>query len=215
MQIPRLFYGKRAEIKSRFAPLMKELKAGAPLDTLDFGPTMATSDASSASLLVNPGRIGSLSDDFHCYALLYGLMEATHKRGLDRRYFDEAFVWSLSAPWAFVGTLGEAGGVFFLKMPPEAFNRTPPPELLRGKPEWHGPYLRATLRHWDALVREGDRFASAPLGVPKEFTRVAIALGHVLGDCGVVHSAADGDTPGKILAAVHRALAIVERAASA
>ena len=215
MQIPRLFYGKRDETRSRLAPLIKALQAGAQLDTWDFGPTMASAEAPSASFLLNPGRTRTSNDDFHCYALLYGLMEATHKRGLARRYFDEAFVWSLAAPWAFVGTLGEAGGTFFLKMPPAAFTRTPPPELLRGKPEWYGPYLKAVLRHWEVLMAEGPRFADRPFGRPQEFTRVAVALGHVLGDCGVVRSAADGDTPGKILSAVHRALAVVERAPSA
>jgi len=93
--------------------------------------------------------------------------------------------------------------------------REPPPELLRGKPEWYGPYLRAALDHWDALVGEGPRFASAPLGVPKEFTRVTMALGPVLGDCGDVSGPADGDAQAKILAAIHRALAVVERQPSA
>jgi hypothetical protein len=215
MQLPRLFYGKRGEPKSRLAPLIKALQAGARLDSWDFGPTMSSSEAPSASLLLNPGRTGSSNDDFHCYALLYGLMASWQKGSLPRRCFDDAFVWSLREPWAFVGTLGEAGGVFFLKMSRDAFTREPPPELLRGKPEWYGPYLRAALHHWDVLVGEGPRFASAPLGQPKEFTRVAMALGHVLGDCGVVSGPADGDTQAKILAAIHRALAVVESAPSA
>lgn len=215
MQIPRLFYGTRGETKRRLAPLIKALESGAELETWDFGPTMASSEVPSAALLLNPGRMGSASDDFHCYALLDGLLEGIPKRGIDRRYFDAAFVWSLSAPWSFVGTLGEAGGVFFLKLSPAVFAREPKPELLRGKPEWYGPYLRATLRHWDALVAEGPRFAVAPMGIQREFDGMTPALGAILGDCGVVRNAADGDTPAKILTAIHRALAIIDDKPSA
>ncbi|HKY40000.1 MAG TPA: hypothetical protein VJN18_28895 [Polyangiaceae bacterium] len=210
MQIPKLFYGRRGEAKSRLVPIIKALASGAELETWDFGPTMVSSEVPSAALLVNPGRIASDNDDFHCYALLYGLMEATYKRGLDRRYFDDAFAWSLDTPWSFVGTLGEAGGVFILKLSPAAFAREPKPELLRGKPEWYGPYLRATLRHWDALVAEGPRFAEEPMGSRHEFTGMTAPLGAILGDCGVVRNATDGDTSSKILAAIHRALAIID-----
>ncbi|HYJ07680.1 MAG TPA: hypothetical protein VEX18_01690 [Polyangiaceae bacterium] len=159
--------------------------------------------------------MGSDTDDFHCYALLDGLLEGIGRRGIHRRYFDAAFVWSLRAPWSFVATLGEIGGIFFLKLSPAVFAREPNPELLRGKPEWFGPYLKATLRHWDALVAEGPRFAEAPMGRRHEFDGMTPALGAILGDCGVVRSAADADTPAKILVAIHRALAVIEGKPSA
>jgi hypothetical protein len=215
MQIPQLLYGRRGETKRRLAPLIKALERGKELETLVFGPTMASSAVPSAALLLNSGRMGSDSDDFHCYALLDGLLEGIGRRGTHRRYFDAAFVWSLGVPWAFVATLGEIGGIFFLKLSPAAFAREPNPELLRGKPEWFGPYLKATLRHWDALVAEGARFADAPLGRRREFTGISPALDRILWDSGVVHSPAEADTPAKILAAIHRALAVIEGKPSA
>ena len=163
-------------MKKRMAPYVKALRRGARIEALDFGRLMDSHSDANAYLLLNPGRAGSAKKDFHCYALLYAVMDAGNRGTLELPDLDNAFIWSLSSPWSFVGTLGEAGTMFFLKMAREAFTQEPPPEILRGKPEWELPYLKAALRHWDTLAAEGPRYASAPLGVPKEFT----AVGHVL-----------------------------------
>jgi hypothetical protein len=107
-----------------------------------------------------------------------------------------------------------AGISFFIKMPREAFTREPPLEILRGKPEWYGPYLRATWRYWDELSAQGPRFAREPMASRDEFTGLVSTIAHVLGDLGVVKSWADMDTPGKIFEGVHRALTSIDSAPS-
>jgi hypothetical protein len=187
--------------------LVKAFAGGTEPSSLEFGELMYSADAPDALFPLNPGRAGSASADFHCYAFLYGVLEAKTKGKLAREQFEDAFGWSLGQPWSFWGAWGEAGSVFFLKMDREAFIKEPPPEVLRGRPEWYVPFLSAVLRHWDALAAEGQRYTPAPLASPRGFTRVAHTIAQVLGHMGIVKTATDVDTSAKLLHAVQVALA--------
>jgi hypothetical protein len=207
MEVPQILFGRRSEVKKRVDVIIRTFTKGQPLSTSAFGPLMSTDEAPSALILTNPGRYAGGDDAFHCYALLYGLMEAMMKGRAQDTHFEQAFGWSLEAPWSFVGTVGEAGTMFFLKMPREAFSKEPPPEVLRGKPEWHAPFLKAALTHWDVLTRAGVRFARGAGGQAYGFSRVSFAIYQVLAKCDVVLEAADIETPARTQAAIRTALA--------
>jgi hypothetical protein len=202
-----MLLGQSGEVKKRVAPLVKAFAGGTKASLLDFGELMNSADVPRALFPLNPGRVGSPSSDFHCYAFLYGVMEAKTKGKIDREQFEEAFRWSLERPWSCIGALGEAGSVFFLKMDRAGFVKDPPPEVLRGRPQWYAPFLSAVLRHWPDFAAEAQRFTPAPLGSPREFTRVAYTIAQVLGHMGVVKTSTDVDTSAKVLHAVRKALA--------
>jgi hypothetical protein len=210
MDIPRLLFGQRGEVRKRVAAVIRAIAGGETLSAERFGPLMSTDDEPDALVLFNPGRGNSGYDAFHCYALLYGLMQAIQKRRVPAHLFDDAFAWSLEAVWSFAGTLGEAGSIFFLQMPREAFTREPPPEILRGKPEWYAPFLKAALLHWQVLEGVGERFASGAGGEARAFSRVCFTLYQVLAKCGVALQSSDVDTPTKARAAVQVGLARLE-----
>jgi hypothetical protein len=187
--------------------LVKAFVGGTKPHQLDFGEMMGSAEAPDALFPLNPGRPGSASLDFHCYAFLYGVLEAETKGTADRKRFEEAFGWSMEQAWSFLGTLGEVGTLFFVKMDRAAFIKEPPPEVLRGRPEWYLPFLSAALQHWETLAAEGPRYTPAPLGLPREFTRTGRPIIQVLGHLGLVKTPSDVDTPAKVLQAVRRALA--------
>jgi hypothetical protein len=210
MKIPRMLLGRRGEVKRRVEPIIRAMAGGEPLTEAAFGPLMSIQETRSALMLTNPGRGSGGDEAFHCYTLLYNVMGAMVKGRVKASHFDEAFGWSLGAAWSFVGTLGEAGTVFFLKMPREAFTKEPPPEILRGKPEWYAPFLKAALTHWEVLSQAGTRFAMRAGGEAFEFSRVSFAINQVLADCHVVSEAADVESPAKVHAAILTALARLE-----
>jgi hypothetical protein len=207
MQVPRILLGQRGDVKKRVAPLVKAFVGGSSPAELDFGQLMSSAEAPGALFPLNPGRGNSAQADFQCYAFLYGVMEAKTAGKLDRQRYEEAFGWSLEQPWSFLGTLSQVGALFFLKMDRAAFIKEPPPEALRGRPEWYLPFLSATSRHWQVLAAEGERFMHEPQGSPREFTHDARPIVQVLGELGLVKAPGDFDTPAKVFLAVQQALA--------
>jgi hypothetical protein len=207
MQVPRILLGQRGDVKKRVAPLVRALVGGTHLSQLDFGELMSSAEAPEALFPLNPGRGSTSRADFHCYAFLYGAMEAKTAGKLERERFEDAFAWSLEQPWSFLGTLSQVGALFFVKPDRSAFVKEPPPEALRGRPEWYLPFLSAASRHWQVLAAEGERYTHEPLGAPREFTRDGRPLVQVLRDLGLVKTPADVDTSAKVLRAVQQALA--------
>lgn len=210
MQVPRILLGREGEVKRRLSPLVNAFVRGAEPSSLDFGDSMSSADAPSAYFPLNPGRNGSPTLDFHCYAFLWGLMLAKTKHKLERKRMESAFAWSLEQPWSFVGALSQVGTLFFVKADRAGFIKPPPPDVLRelerGRPEWYRPFLAATLRHWDALAAEGPRYPPAPGVSPREFTLAGRPIINVLAELGFVKTPEDVDTSAKVLSAVRRAV---------
>jgi hypothetical protein len=206
-----MLLGRQGEVTKRVAPLLKAFVRGAKPNSLDFGEFMSSAEEPGAYFALNPSRTGSPSQDFHCYAFLWGLMKAGTAGKVDRFRSEEAFGWSLENPWSFLGTLSQVGTLFFVKVDPAGLVKPPPLEVLRermrGRPEWYRPFLSAVLRHWDVLAAEGQRYTPAPFTAPREFTRVAGPIINVLADLGLVKTPADIDTPAKVLHAVQLAVA--------
>lgn len=203
MLVPRILFGQRGEVKRRVAPLVRAFADGRSAQDLDFGPLMRSAEAPGALFPLNPGPGAAGRADFHCYAFMYGVMEAQTAGKVDRKRFEDAFGWSLEQPWSFLGTLSQVGGLFFLKMDRAAFIKEPAPEALRGRPEWYLPFLSAASRHWQALAVEGSRFPYEPLSSPREFTRSGRPILQVLGELGF----SDVDTSAKVERAIQQALA--------
>ena len=206
MQVPKMLLGRCGEVKKRVAPLVKAHIGGKRANELDFGELVNSAEEPSALFPLNPGP-GSTRADFHCYPLLYGLVEADAAGKLDRQRFEEAFGWSLEQPWSFLGTLSQIGTLFFVKPDRARFIKEPPAEALRGRPEWYLPFLEAAARHWPVLAAEGPRFMHEPSLSPREFTRDGRPLVQVLRELGLVNTPADVDGPAKVLRAIERALA--------
>jgi len=211
MQVPRMLLGRQGEVTKRVAPLVKAFMRGAKPSSLDFGEFMSSAEAPDAFFPLNPGRTESPSSDFHCYAFLWGVMMAKAGDKLGRQQFEEAFGWSLEQPWSFLGTLGQAGQLFFVKADRAGFVREPPPEvlheLMRGRSDWYLPFLSAALRHWEILAAEGERYPHEPLGSSREFTRQSRPIVLILRELGLVKTPADIDTPAKVRHAVQLAVA--------
>ncbi len=210
MQVPRMLFGRQGEVRKRVAPLVKAFVGGAEPSSLDFGEMMSSAEAPAALFPLNPGRTDSHTPDFHCYAFLWGVLEAKTKRKIDRKHLELAFGWSLEEPWSFLGTLSQVGTLFFVKGDRSGFVKPPPPEVLReferGRPEWYLPSLSAALRHWDTLAAEGQRYTPAPATMPRDFTRAGHPVIEVLADLGFVRSPADVDTRAKVLGLVQQAV---------
>jgi hypothetical protein len=219
MEIPKMFYGQQKEVRARTLKLVKQFEKGAPVESLDFGEMMDTfevrdagiwgrSDGYPLLLLDSSKPLGSHIDEFHCYAFFAEVFRlVVTRRSDDSRWnsrWEEAFGWSLHEPWRLLGVAGQSGKSFFYRA-----NRTvapnAPEDAVRGRPEWYGPYLRATLKSWDILEGEGPRYDFASQG--RLFSMMPTTVLLVLGYLGAPVEPNPCYTPGRTIELLRAAVA--------
>jgi hypothetical protein len=138
MKIPGMLYGQTGIVKSRAKRTLKEIGTR-DFQHLDCGPLLDTREVSGL-LLVEPERIQSPGEHFHCYALtvaMFDLVPASEMLAT----MDGWMKWSFAEAWRFLGVADQHTTTALYKNP----------ALLV-------PYVDAAIRFWSELKAEGNRY---------------------------------------------------------
>jgi hypothetical protein len=169
LEVPQTLVGTTSEVQERIREFGRQLKKGAKLDSLDWGPLIPMSNLPGSLIVLNPSRVLDDSVHVHPYALFYRILNAPSKGGIpvDRLAL---FEWALRTPWHFLGLLGEMGGGLGRR---EA-----------GDPTWFRKFIATTLDYWDVLEGIGPRYISrSPPGrlLSVCVSELHVVLGWILG----------------------------------
>jgi len=163
MKIPSMLYGRASAVKSRAKKKMAEVVHTCDFEHLDCGPMLETRDATGL-LLLQPERMQTPGEHFHCYALTVALVELVDGSRM-LATMDAWMKWSLAEAWRFLGVTDQhsTGGL--------DDNRA----LLI-------PYVEAATRFWPQLVAEGNRFGprvNGPVGAWNMMDNLCFALANL------------------------------------
>jgi hypothetical protein len=176
MKLPSMLYGRAGAVKSRAKKKLKEIVEKRTFDDLDCGPLLDTSEVSGL-LLVEPERIQSPGEHFHCYALtlaVFDLVPASEMFSTMAAWIK----WSLLEPWRFLGVV-------------EQHSVT----ALAEKRELLFPYVEAAARFWPELRREGKRYGPF-VNEPQEVWGVMDNLKYALANLGIANDDLQVEPPG-------------------
>lgn len=143
MKIPRLLYGRYADVRARMNPALTRLKHGASWeDAMASGDFVETADAPGLLVLHGPSQLLGGSEHYHLYVPLTALARRMRDQGLPEALEDRAFKESLGTVWGVLGLVATANQ---MRVYPAAR---------------HGPFLDAVLRFWNEMDAEGARYTS-------------------------------------------------------
>lgn len=141
MLIPSVLYGLYREVRPGCRKVLTRLSRGEPwADIFAAEPRTETRDMPGLLILHGPSPLLGAQPHFHCYLLHSLIREAFLDRKLTAEAEQLVFDDSLCECWSVLGLLSESSTGFFY---PEAR---------------HLPFLKATLRHWNDFLSEGERY---------------------------------------------------------
>lgn len=142
MNVPMLYYGPYKEVLPRCRKIVTGLRRSGCWSDLIGSPMAGTASISGLLLVDGPSPLVGGESNFHCYLLHKVLLTAFLDEKLTPAVEEQIFVASLQTSWGTLGLLSEANTMW-----------------LRS-PSRHRPLLNATLRFWDELYAEGERYSN-------------------------------------------------------
>jgi hypothetical protein len=163
MMIPSMLYGRASAVRSRAKKKLAEVLETCDFEHLDCGPMLETHDVTGL-LLLQPERIQTPGEHFHCYALTVAIVDLVDGSRM-LATMDAWMKWSLAEAWRFLGVTDQ------YSTGPLDDNRS----LLT-------PYVEAAVRFWPQLNSEGDRFGpmvNGPTGAWNMMDNLCFALANL------------------------------------
>lgn len=145
MQIPGLLHGRPDEVARRCEGLIAKLASGRSFTDAIPEEWLDTGSEQGLLVLNGPSPFLRASADFQCYLPHFMIRDAAGAGTLSPNVELTVFEASLGTPWALLGLLAPANVMWV------------------HEESRHRPLLEASLRYWDVLAGEGDRYT---LGLP-------------------------------------------------
>ena len=167
MDIPSSLYGRYSEVKPRMRKIVMALKRGVDWNTAVGVANMCDTDNVLGLIILNgPSPLLGGTPHFHCYLPLTMISEAISHKRLLPDIEDKIFEASLETAWGVLGLLSPANLMWVYPQ------------------ERHRPLLGASLRFWDVLDAEGERY-TVGLNEGKRLWSIHSNLKYVLANMGV------------------------------
>lgn len=178
MLIPTTLFGLYRDVKSRCRKLVKRLEAGETWqETVGSDELVDTMDDPGMIVLAGPEPLLNIYPHFHCYVLLYLLIESRFENRLTHEIENAIFNASLSTAWGVLGLISPQNVGWFVH-----------PVKIYTLQQWQSirfrPFLSACLQHWDTLYDEEARYTLGST-VGADLWSIPSNLKYVLANMGV------------------------------
>lgn len=179
MQIPTLFYGSQKEVRARCRRIVKQLAAGENWqEAIEVGSTVETANVAALIVLEGPNQLlDAYGSHFHCYTLLDQIRQASNQGRVNAEVEEMAFRASLQTAWGLLGLIAAKNTTWFWH--PEKFYSSDQWRAMR-----YEPFLTASLRYWDTLDAEGERYSNGS-SMGQNLWSLPSSLKYVLANIGV------------------------------
>jgi hypothetical protein len=167
MLIPASFYGTYAEVKRRFQRSVTQLRRGASWEeAVGAGDVVDTANVPGLLVTAGPSPLLKGQTHFHCYVAHFLIRQAMFQQRLTPEVTDRVFEDSLRSLWGVLGLIGE------------------PNQGWLYPPARHLPLVQATIRFWEVLDGEGERYSTG-LEWGQRLWQVQRGLSYALAQLGV------------------------------